>query len=347
MPSMNDADGRRRLFPAEWQDATRMQGMLSFMRLPVSRDLGAADVAIVGAPFDLGTTHRPGARFGPRGIRQGSAQIRQYPMQAEDLWGPFRRLRAIDYGDLNLSVGYIETNVRQIEAGLTPIHAAGVMPITLGGDHTITLPALRAAAKAHGPLALVHFDAHPDFWPPPDVERPYHHGTVYHIAAQEGLIDLQRSVQVGIRGTVSAAIIEDCRAAGFDLITADEFFEMGVAQTLQRIHDRAKGKVYISLDIDAADPAYAPGTGTPEIAGLTSREMLQLVRGLRGLEHVAFDVVEVSPPYDSSEITSLLAANLVYEFLAVIAEQSERGAAMDAAASQGVAEEGDEVTTGP
>jgi agmatinase len=200
-----------------------------------------------------------------------------------------------------------------------------VTPISLGGDHTITLPILRACAKTHGPVALVHFDAHPDFWPPPAEDRPYHHGTVYHIAAAEGLIDLERSVQVGIRGTISAMVVEDARRAGFDLITADEFFDLGIRETLGRIAARARGKVYVSLDIDCADPAFAPGTGTPEVAGLQSRELVTLVRGLRTLERiVGFDVVEVSPPWDSSEITCLLAANLVYEFLEVAAALKER-----------------------
>jgi len=291
----------------------------SFMRLPLTRDLALADLVVVGLPFDLGVNHRPGARFGPRGIRTGSAQIRQYPMNADGLWGPFRRLRVVDYGDLDLVNAYIETAVAQIEAGLTPIFAAGVVPIALGGDHTVTLPALRAAAKMHGPLALVHFDAHPDFWPPPAPERPYHHGTVYRIAAAEGLIDLSRSVQVGIRGTMSAMVVEDARAAGFALITADEFCDLGVAETLRQIQARATGKVYVSLDIDCADPAFAPGTGTPEVAGLSSRELVQLVRGLRGLDFAGFDLVEVSPPYDQSEITAMLAAHCVYEFIELVA----------------------------
>jgi agmatinase len=312
-------DERERLFPADWQDAARYAAPYSFMRLPLSRDLGAADVAVVGVPFDLGVNMRPGARFGPRGIRNGSFQIRQYPMKPEDLWGPFRTLRAIDYGDLNLVNAYIDTAVGQIEEQMTPVFASGVIPIALGGDHTITLPILRACAKRHGPAALVHFDAHPDFWPPPAEERPYHHGTVFHLAMQEGLIDLDRSVQVGIRGTISAMVVEDARRAGFDLITADDFFDLGIAETLGRIHARATGKVYVSLDIDAADPAYAPGTGTPEIAGLSSRELVRLVRGLRGLDFAGFDLVEVSPPWDSSEITALLAANLVYEFLDLLA----------------------------
>lgn len=312
------------LFPQAWQDSARYSAPYSFMRLPLSRDLAAADAAIVGLPFDLGVNHRPGARFGPRGIRTGSAQVRQYPMTEAELWGPFRSIRTVDYGDLNIATPYIEHALSGIEAALTPIFAAGVTPICLGGDHTVTLPVLRACAKRHGPVALVHFDAHPDFWPPPDVERPYHHGTVFHIAAQEGLIDLERSIQIGIRGTISAMVVDSARAAGFALITADEFYDLGVAETVRRIRERARGPVYVSLDIDAADPAFAPGTGTPEVAGLSSRELVGLVRGLRGLETIGFDVVEVAPPYDCAEITSLLAANLVYEFLEVAAAREGR-----------------------
>lgn len=307
-----------RLFPADWQDAPRYSGAYSFMRLPLSRDLSKADVAIVGAPFDLGVMHRPGARFGPRAIRNASAQVRQYPMMADELWGPFRALRVIDYGDVNIVAAYIDENLRRIQETLAPIFQAGVVPIVLGGDHTVTLPVLRACAPVHGPVALVHFDAHPDYWQPPE-GRPYHHGTVFRIAHQEGLIDLATSVQVGIRGTISMAIVEECRAAGFHLLTADEFAAQGVEATVAQIRARVRGSVYVSLDIDCADPAFAPGTGTPEVAGLTSRELVQLVRGLRGLPVVGFDIVEVAPPYDSGEITALLAANLVYEFLEICA----------------------------
>lgn len=312
---MTSAD---RLFPADWQDAPRFQGAYSFMRLPLSRDLSKADVVIAGVPFDLGVMHRPGARFGPRAIRQASAQVRQYPMTAENLWGPFRELRVLDYGDVNIEAAYIEHNVTLIQAFFQPIFAAGVTPIALGGDHTISLPILRACAAVYGPLSLLHFDAHPDYWTYPQ-GRPYHHGSVFRIAHEEGLIALDRSVQVGIRGTISMAIVDECRAAGFHLLTADQFAQQGVAATLAQIRQRLRGPVYLSLDIDAADPAFAPGTGTPEVAGLTSRELMQLVRGLAGLPIVAYDLVEVAPPYDHAEITSLLAANLAYEFLELCA----------------------------
>jgi agmatinase len=307
-----------RLFPAEWQNGPRYQGVYSFMRLPMSRDLSKADVAVVGAPFDLGVFHRPGARFGPRGIRIASAQVRAFPMEAKDLWGPFQTLRVIDYGDIDVAVAYIEENVTRIRDALLPIFQAGVTPIVFGGDHTISLPVLRACAAVHGRVSLLHFDAHPDYWEPPE-GRPYHHGSVFRIAHQEGLIDLDASVQVGIRGTISMAIVDECRAAGFHLLTADEFAAQGVEATLEQIRARVRGPIYVSLDIDSADPAFAPGTGTPEVAGLSSRELVALVRGLRGLPIVGFDIVEVSPPYDSAEITALLAANLAYEFLEVCA----------------------------
>ncbi|MHB8575708.1 MAG: arginase family protein, partial [Dehalococcoidia bacterium] len=213
---------------------------------------------------------------------------------------------------------YIEYALDRMQELLEPVFAAGVVPIILGGDHTISLPVLRAMAKTHGPASLVHFDAHPDFWKPNE-ERPYHHGTPFRIAADEGLIRVTESIQVGIRGTVSGAIVQEVRDAGMHLLLADEFYELGVRGTLEQIHAVVRPPVYVSLDIDCADPAYAPGTGTPEIAGLTSRELVQLVRGLRGLPIVGYDVVEVSPPFDSAEITALLAANLVYEFLELIA----------------------------
>jgi arginase family enzyme len=171
-------------------------------------------------------------------------------------------------------------------------------------------------------MSLVHFDAHPDFWPPTADERPYHHGTMFHHAVKEGLIDPASSVQIGIRGSLSAGIIADARAAGFHVITADEFAHQGVRATLEAVQRAASLPVYVSLDIDSVDPAFAPGTGTPEVAGLSSREILELVRGLRGLPLAAFDIVEVAPAYDSAEITALLAANLVFELLLVLAERS-------------------------
>jgi agmatinase len=319
---MTTDDGR--LFPADWQYTVRYSGLNSFMAAPISRDVSRADVAIVGVPFDTGVNHRPGARFGPRGIRQGTSQIRPHG-GPDAVWGPFKTLRVIDYGDLNIPPQYIDYGVEQIREGFEPIFAAGVIPIALGGDHTISLPILRACRPVHGPVSLVHFDAHPDFWKPTE-GRPYHHGTVFRIAADEGLISLPNSIQVGIRGSISAMVVDEAREAGLNLFTADQFYELGVEKTLDLLRSVVEGPIYVSLDIDSVDPAFAPGTGTPEVAGLTSREIVALVRGLKGLPIVGIDVVEVSPPYDQSEITCLLAANLVYEFLEVLAAGREPAA---------------------
>jgi len=241
----------------------------------------------------------------------------------EKLQPPYDTLRVIDYGDIEVYPGYIEQSLDRIQQAIAQIVDAGTVPVILGGDHSVSLPALRACASRHGRLALVHFDAHPDFWQGTP-ERPYHHGTVFRVAVEEQLIDPGASVQVGIRGSISADIIAEARAAGFRLITADEFARQGLDATLNDIHRFATLPTYVSLDIDSVDPAFAPGTGTPEVAGLTSREIVGLVRGLAGLRLVGFDVVEVAPPFDSAEITALLAANLVYEFLLVLAGQRRR-----------------------
>ena len=308
-----------RLYPADWQDSPRYSGAYTFMRCPTTRDLSLADVAIIGVPVDTDVMYRPGARFGPRAIRDASGQLRPHALDAARLEPPFDRLRVVDWGDAEGYPGYIDQTLARAQTEIARIVDSDTFPIVLGGDHSTTLAAVRACAAKHGTLSLVHFDAHPDFWKGAP-ERPYHHGTVFRVAVEEGLIDPAASVQVGIRGSISAGIIAEARAAGFHLITADEFARQGVRATLEAIHRLASLPVYVSLDIDSVDPGFAPGTGTPEVAGLTSREILDLVRGLRGLPLVGFDVVEVAPAYDCAEITALLAATLVYEFLLVLAE---------------------------
>jgi agmatinase len=300
--------------PADWQEGPRYGGGYTFMRAPAGRDLRHCDVVIVGLPFDSGTTYRPGARMGPRGIRDASGQMRPHARQAGNLEEPFASLRILDYGDLELSPGYTEQTFARIEAGLAAIVESDTLPVCLGGDHSITLPILRALSRKHGVLSLVHFDAHPDFWEG-RADWPHHHGTTMRTAVNEKLIDPRRTVQVGIRGSLSASILDDARRAGFHLITADDFVQRGAPAVLEDIRRIAQGPTYVSLDIDCVDPAFAPGTGTPEVAGLTSRDIVELTRGLRGLSVVGFDLVEVAPPYDPAEITCLLAANLVYEFL--------------------------------
>src|SRR5215472_13898387 len=253
----------------------------SFMLLPYRRDPAGLDVALLGIPYDGGTSYRPGARHGPRHIREQSSMIRPWNPVLEV--SPFERLRVADYGDVDVVPISIEGTFKAIERELDVLVGAGVAPLSAGGDHSVTLPILRSLARRHGRLGLVHFDAHPDTWDEYFGSK-YFHGTTFRRAIEEDLIDGRRVVQIGIRGPLYG------------------------------------GPVYCSFDIDAVDPAYAPATGTPEVGGLTSYEALSLVRSLRGLDLVGADVVEVSPPFDGpGQITSLLAANLLFELLSVLA----------------------------
>jgi agmatinase/guanidinopropionase len=293
-------------------------GIPSFMRLPVSRDLEHVDVAILGVPFDSGTSYRTGTRFGPRKIREASLLI----------WGhnstlhvtPLKKLNVVDYGDVSVIPTSIEHTMEAITRTAGEIIDAGTALITLGGDHSIALPLLRAHAKKHGPVSLVHVDAHIDTWESEFEAVPYSHGTPFRHALQEGLIRQGEYVQIGIRGPLSGENdYADAAALGARTITIHEVMERGIPHILKEIHERMKGPVYVTVDIDSADPAFAPGTGTPEVGGLTSYQLLQLVRGLHGLDLVGFDLVEVSPPFDHSEITAILASNIVFEYLSLLA----------------------------
>jgi agmatinase len=310
--------------PADSFETPRFSDVRTFMRLPNTRDLPNADAAIVGAPFDTGATFRAGARFGPEGIRSASHLLRRYnPSLGVAI---FDHLSVIDYGDVPVVPGYIESSYERIAKGLEPIHRAGVVPIVLGGDHSIALPELRAAATVHGPLALVQFDSHPDTWDSYFGER-HTHGTPFRQAVEEGLLDISRSIQVGMRGSIyDRGDWDDAREMGFDLVPTDEVRELEIPSVIDRIRERTDGaKVYVSFDVDFVDPAYAPGTGTPEIGGFTSREAQEFVRGLAGLEIVGCDVVEVYPAYDHAQITALLAANVAHEFLSLLAFSKKRG----------------------
>ncbi|HEY4690805.1 MAG TPA: agmatinase [Anaerolineae bacterium] len=306
-------------------DPQPFMGITTFARRPHTRDLTGMDVAVVGVPFDSGTSHRSGARFGPRKIREASLLLWGY----NNVLGvaPFEALRIVDYGDVDIIPVDIEDTYSNIEREVGAILDAGVTCLALGGDHSITLALLRAHAKHFGPLAVVHFDAHPDTWQNEFGDRPYSHGTPFRRAIEEGLIDTGAYVQVGIRGPTSGATdVQEARELGARVITIDEAVSIGLSAVLSEIQSKAAGKrVYVSLDIDAVDPAFAPGTGTPEVGGFTSYQMLQLVRGLRGLNLIGFDVVEVSPPYDHGDITSILAANLAFEFLSLFALDKARG----------------------
>jgi agmatinase len=316
--------------PADSFETPRFSGVRTFMRLPNLQDLENADAAIVGAPFDTGASFRVGARFGPEGIRSVSHLLRPYnPSQDVSI---FDHISVIDYGDVSVVPGFIEESYEKIGKGLKKIHDAGVVPIVLGGDHSIALPELRAAAAVQGPLALVQFDSHADTWDA-YFGKKYNHGTVFRRAVEEGLLDPSRSIQVGMRGPLyEAGDLGASRELGFELLTTDEIREIGVRETAERVRGRVGGaKAFVSFDVDFVDPAYAPGTGTPEIGGFTSREAQEFVRGLAGLDVAGCDVVEVYPQYDGpGQITSLLAANVAYEFLALVAggkNASERKAA--------------------
>ncbi len=304
--------------PADSFVTPRFSGVRTFMRLPNTQDLENSDVAVVGAPFDTGATFRAGARFGPEGIRSVSHLLRRYNPSLDVVI--FDHLSVIDYGDVPVVPGYIEASYESIREGLEPIHRAGVVPIVLGGDHSIALPELRAAAAVHGPLALVQFDSHPDTWDAYFGQK-HTHGTPFRRAVEEGLLDPSRSIQVGMRGSIyDQGDWNDAREMGFDLVPTDAVRKLGIEQTISRIRERVgDAKVYASFDVDFVDPAFAPGTGTPEIGGFTSREAQEFVRGLAGLDLIGCDVVEVYPAYDPAQITALLAANVAHEFLSLIA----------------------------
>ena len=295
-------------------------GLISFGRQPARRDCAGADAAIVGIPYDGSVSYRSGTRLGPRAIREQSLL----------LWGynnalgvhPFQQQTVVDYGDVDVVPVDIQATQRAIEQEVGEILAAGAKVISLGGDHSITLPLLRAQAKKHGPVAVVHFDAHPDTWDCEYAGQRYSHGTGFRRAIEEGLIDTAAYLQIGIRGpTAGPEDYRDALKLGATMFTMDAVAERGVPAIVQEIRQRVGARaMYVSLDIDAVDPAFAPGTGTPEVGGLTSREILALVRGLEGLKLIGGDLVEVSPPYDASGITAVLAANLVFEMLSLMAK---------------------------
>jgi len=233
---------------------------------------------------------------------------------------PFEVLGMVDYGDVNIVPGYIEETYERIQKDFAQIFSAGVFPAICGGDHSITIPILRAAAKKHGTLSLIHFDAHSDCWDS-YFGKKYNHGTTFKRALEERLIDPAHSIHVGLRGSLyENTDLSDLNGMGFSVITMNNFTEMGVAEGLKRIGNTIRGPAYVSLDIDGIDPAFAPGTGTPEVGGFTSREIMDLVRGLDGKGLIGFDVVEVSPPYDTAEVTALLASNLIYELTSIRAK---------------------------
>ena len=310
--------------PVDPRESPRFAGIKTFMRLPHLKTTEGVDIAIIGVPFDTGASYRVGARFGPEAIRSVSALLRHHNEVLNV--SIFDHCAVVDYGDLPVNPGYIEDSYKMIEDGILPILEADVFPIMLGGDHSVTLPELRAVVKKHGPVALIQFDSHTDTGNQ-RFGRKYTHGTPFRRAIEEGLLLVDNSIQVGMRGSVyEQTSLDDARKLGFDLITTVEVQEQGIDALIKRIHDRVgDSKVFVSFDIDFVDPAYAPGTGTPEVGGFTSSEALRIVRGLKGLNFVGFDLVEVLPQYDPSLVTALLASNLVYEFMSLIALRTKLG----------------------
>ena len=306
-------------------DATvvpRFGGPSTFARLPRLDEVGRTDVAIVGVPFDSGVSYRPGARFGPAHVRTSSKLLRTYnPVQDVE---PFAVQQVADAGDIACNPFDIEAAISQIDAGVREVLNVSSKLVTIGGDHTIALPLLRVMQEIHGPIAVVHFDAHLDTWDT-YFGAPLTHGTPFRRASEEGLIDKTGSMHVGIRGPLySRQDLTDDNAFGFQVIGAHDMDDLGWRGAVDRIKARVGNRpTYVSLDIDVLDPAFAPGTGTPEAGGLTSRELLSILRAFKDFNLVGADIVEVAPAYDHAEITGIAAAHAAYELISAMAPKEE------------------------
>jgi agmatinase len=307
--------------PPDALAAPRFTGPRTFARLPKLATVDGVDCAVFGMPWDGGTSFRSGARFGPEAIRSASALIRPYnPVQRVQVFGA---LSVVDHGDAPTAPGYIEETLKRIEQYVAPIAAAGVVPLGMGGDHSVTLAELRAVASVHGPLGIVQLDAHSDLW-----DRynglPYSHGTVFRRAIEEGIVDPARVTQAGMRGSLYG---EDDEAMpgtlGVETIPWAELVELPPEAFAARVRARVgDGPVFCTLDVDFVDPAFCPGTGTPEVAGPTTHQAMGYLRALRGVAFVAFDVVEVAPSYDGpGQVTALFAANALFEMLSLVARR--------------------------
>ncbi|PKB82397.1 MAG: agmatinase [SAR202 cluster bacterium Io17-Chloro-G9] len=299
---------------ADWQGGSSFNSLFPFMDIPATRDLSNADYAILGLPFDGSTLLRPGARFGPRAIRAAFSLLDRYSDNPQQRDPPYSQLRVVDYGDAPLVSYHPEETLARTQQAVETLLGADVQPICLGGDHSLSLGCVRACAAKYGPLALVMLDAHPDFWTSPPNLTAYHSNWL-RVAVEEGAVDPNRCIHVGFRRSNSMTILDRVLASNITVVTTDDVRRLGVGHALEAIRKVVGESLYISLDIDCVDPAFAPGTGVPEVGGFTSIEILELVRGLKGLPVVGFDVMEVSPAYDHAEITALLAATLVYEYL--------------------------------
>lgn len=319
MPGMSSSSGDNAIRgPVDGQVVPRYAGLTTFARLPRREDVARCDVAVVGIPFDTGVTYRPGARFGPSHIRQASRLLRPY--NPELAVAPFANQQVVDAGDFVVNPFDITTAVNEIDTQATELIDAGVRIMALGGDHTIAYPLLRAHHRRYGPVALVHFDAHLDTWDT-YFDEPVTHGTPFRRAAEEGLFAPGHSAHVGIRGSLySAADLVDDAGFGFTIVGCRAFQRRSVDDIVAQLRDAIGDRpLYVSVDVDVMDPAHAPATGTPEAGGMTSRELLEVLRGFDGLNLVGADIVEVAPAYDHAEITGVAAANLAYEFISLFA----------------------------
>jgi agmatinase len=304
--------------PVDSLAVPRYAGPATFARLPRRDQVERVDIGVLGIPFDAGTTFRPGARFGPNAIREASRLLRPYHA-ALDV-EPFAVAQVADCGDVTANPFSITEGLAAIEAAAEELITAGARVVALGGDHTVAVPLLRATARRHGPVTLLHFDAHLDTWDT-YFGAPYTHGTPFRRAAEEGLLDPAALTHVGIRGPLyTTTDLADDAELGFGIVTSYQVEELGVARVVEGLRERiGERPLYISIDIDVLDPAHAPGTGTPEAGGLTSRELLGILRGLSGLNLVGGDVVEMAPAYDHAQITAVAAAHVAYELITLMA----------------------------
>lgn len=304
--------------PTDSTRVPRFAGPATFARLPRLDQVERADVAVVGVPFDTGVSYRPGARFGPAAIREASRLLRPYHPGLDV--SPFAELQVVDGGDVAVNPFSIGEAVETVEASATEFVQAGTRLVTLGGDHTIALPLLRSLYRRHGPIAMVHFDAHLDTWDTYFGE-PYTHGTPFRRAVEEGLLDTEAIAHVGTRGPLyGKRDLEEDRRFGFGIVTSADVMRKGVDEIADALRQRVGNRpLYVSVDIDVLDPAHAPGTGTPEAGGLTSRELLEILRGLSGCRLIGADVVEVAPAYDHAQITATAASHVAYDLVGLLA----------------------------
>ena len=304
--------------PIDSSKIPRYSGAATFARLPRIDEVSAADLLVLGIPFDTGVSFRPGARFGPSHVRDASRLLRPYN-PALDV-SPFSLIQVADAGDLAVNPFNIDEAIATIEQQALHLTSGKSRLVTIGGDHTIALPLLRAAAKKHGPIALLHFDAHLDTWDT-YFGAEYTHGTPFRRAVEEGILDTEAISHVGTRGPLyGKKDLEDDKRFGFGIVTSADVFYQGVQETVAKLRDRIGNRpLYISIDVDVLDPAHAPGTGTPEAGGITSREILEMLRGLDGMNIIGGDVVEVAPAYDHASITGIAASHIAYELVSLLA----------------------------